>query len=135
MTLHIRDLRQSDAAGLSRLCGTGHLLGALPEAASKAKILAGLRNDRLTGAVWIGLDSKTGTVPAIVVAQTAGWQSDFHELIAEAGLWLASRGAFSIDLPAIPADKDLLAGLLDMNFTADARAGTLRRSVPARSAA
>ncbi|MFN4024171.1 MAG: hypothetical protein ACK4MQ_05020 [Hyphomonas sp.] len=135
MGLHIRDLRQSEAAGLSRLCETEHLLGALPAPEAETRILAGLREDRIAGAIWLNLEGETGVIRAILVTDNAGWQSDVLELIAEASLWLTSRGTARIEFKAILQDKDLLAGLLDMHFKADARASVMRRLTPARSAA
>ena len=135
MALHIRDFRQSDAAGLSRLSEAGHLLGALPARDAGVRILAGLRDGQLASAIWLSLDADTGIIPAILVVHTAGWQSDVRELIAEASLWLASRGAARIELRIIPRDEDLLAGLLDMQFKADDRAGIMQRTMQVRSAA
>ena len=135
MALHIRDFCQSDAAGLSRLSPAEHQLGDAPEFTSGARILAGLREDRLAAAIWFKLEGKTGIIPAIVVARTSLWQSDVQELIAEASLWLASRGVTRIELKAVPADRTLLAGLQDMCFKADERAATMCRLLPARSAA
>jgi len=135
MALHIRDFRQSDAAGLSRLSETGHLLGAMPAPDAGLRILAGLRDGQLASAIWLSLDAETGIIPAILAVRTAGWQSDVRELIAEASLWLASRGAARIELRIIPRDEDLLAGLLDMQFKADDRAGIMQRTMQVRSAA
>ena len=135
MALHIRDFRQSDAAGLSRLSEAGHLLGALPAPDTGAHILAGLRDGQLAGSIWLSLDCETGMIPAILVVHTPGWQSDVRELIAEASLWLASRGAARIELPIIPQDKNLLAGLLDMQFKADERAGIMKCTMQVRSVA
>ena len=135
MALHIRDFRQSDAAGLSRLSETGHLLGAMPAPDAGLRILAGLRDGQLASAIWLSLDADTGIIPAILADHTAGWQSDVRELAAEASLWLASRGAARIELRIIPRDEDLLAGLLDMQFKADDRAGIMQRTMHVRSAA
>lgn len=135
MALHIRDFRQTDAAGLSRLGEAAQQLGARPAAGFSGHILSGVREDRLAGAIWLNLEGETGTIPAILVAQTARSHSDIRELIAEASLWLASRGAARIELQAIPLDKDLLAGLLDMQLTPDAGQGVMHRLAPARSAA
>ena len=135
MALHIRDFRQRDAAGLSRLSEAGHLLGALPAPDAGLHILAALRGDQLAGAIWLSLEGETGIIPAILVVRTAGWQSDVRELIAEASLWLASRGAARIELRIIPRDEGLLAGLLDMQFKADERAGIMRRPMQICSAA
>lgn len=60
MALHIRDFRQSDAAGLSRLSETGHLLGAMPAPDAGLRILAGLRDGQLASAIWLSLDAETG---------------------------------------------------------------------------
>jgi len=135
MALHIRDFRQSDAAGLSRLSERARRIGALPPYDAEHRILVGLRGDRLVGAVWLNLEAKTGIVPAIVVTPPACWQSDMQELISEACLWLTSRGAACLELASIPQDKDLLARLLDMHFKAEESIGVMRRLVPARSAA
>ncbi|MBA3070232.1 MAG: hypothetical protein FP825_17365 [Hyphomonas sp.] len=135
MALHIRDFRQSDAVGLSRLSEAAHLLGALPPPDTAMRILIGLRDGQLAGAIWLSLDGDTGIIPAILVAHTAGWQSDVRELTAEASLWLASRGAARIEVRIIPQDEDLLSGLLDMQFKADERAGIMRRTMRVRSAA
>lgn len=135
MALHIRNFRQSDKPELSGLCETGRLIGALPRDADAARILSGVREDRLAAAIWCKLEGRIGIIDAIVVASTVLWQSDVQELIAEANLWLASRGVARVELKAIPEDRALQAGLRDMNFKADERAGTMCRLVPARSAA
>ena len=135
MALHIRDFRQNDAAGLSGLCETGRLIGALPAQDAKTRILCGLREDSLTAAIWLTLQGDTGIIPAIISARTATWQSDAAELIAEASLWLASRGADRIELTAIPEDGALQSALQEMNFQADECSGAFHRLVPARSAA
>ena len=135
MALHIRDFRQSDAAGLSRLSEAGHLLGALPARDAGVRILAGLRDGQLASAIWLSLDADTGIIPAILVVHTAGWQSDVRELIAEASLWLVSRGAARIELPIIPQDKNLLSGLLDLQFKVDERAWIMKRTMQVRSVA
>lgn len=133
MALHIRDFRQNDAAGLSGLCATGRLIGAPPSQNAKARILCGLREDSLTAAIWFSLEEGSGIIPAIITPRTATWQLDAAELIAEASLWLTSRGAARIELSAIPEDARLQSALLDMNFQPDERAGVFRRLVPARS--
>lgn len=135
MALHIRDFRQSDSTQLSRLCGAGRFIGAVPAQDTETRILAGLREECLTAAIWISLEDGNGTIPAIVATQTETWTADVRELLAEASLWLTSGGAARIDLIAIPEDRDLLAALLEMDFEADKRAGTMRRMTPARSAA
>jgi hypothetical protein len=135
MALHIRDFRQSDKAELSRLCETGRFIGALPRDGDIARILSGLREDRLAAAIWFKLEGQTGIVDAIALASSGLWQSDVQELIAEASLWLTSRGAVRIELMAIPDDRGLLAGLRDMHFRADERTGTMHRLITARSAA
>lgn len=86
MALHIRDFRQTDAAGLSRLATAAHQLGDLPEFTPGGRILVGLREDHLSAAIWFKLEGQTGIVDAIVVTRTALWQSDVQELIAEASL-------------------------------------------------
>jgi len=135
MALHIRDFRQRDAAGLSRRSERARRIGVLPSHDAEHRILVGLRGERLSGAIWLNLERKTGIIPAIVVIDSACWQSDTRELISEACLWLTSRGAACLELTSIPQDKDLLAGLLDMHFKADESTGVMRRLVPARSAA
>jgi len=135
MALHIRDFRQSDKAELSRLCETGQLIGALPQHADGARIFSGMRDDRLDAAIWFGLEGGTGTILALATAPTANGLSDTRELIAEASLWLTSRGAACIELSPIPEQSDLLAALLDLDFQPDERAGVLRRLMEARSAA
>jgi hypothetical protein len=135
MALHIRDFRQSDNAELSRLCETGRLIGALPREADAARIFSGMREDGLAAAIWFSLEGGTGTILALVTAPTAHWLSDARELIAEASLWLTSRGAAHIELSPIPEQSDLLAALVDLDFQPDERAGILRRLIPARSAA
>ncbi|MCB9971786.1 MAG: hypothetical protein H6847_09795 [Hyphomonas sp.] len=135
MALHIRDFRQSDKAELSRLCETGRLIGVLPQHADGVRILSGLREDRLAAAIWFKLEAQTGIVDAIALANSDLWKSDVQELIAEASLWLTSRGAVRIELKAIPDDRGLLAGLRDMHFKTDERTGTMHRFIPARSAA
>jgi len=135
MALHIRDFRQSDTAELSRLCETGRFIGVLPQDGDVARILSGLREDRLAAAIWFSLEGGTGTILALVTAPTAHWLSDARELIAETSLWFTSRGAAQIELSPIPEQSDLLAALLDLDFQPDERAGVLRRLIEARSAA
>lgn len=135
MALHIRDFRQSDAAGLSRLGPAAHQLGGPADFSSPARILVGLREERPTAAIWFRLEGQIGTIDTIVAAGTALWQSGVQELIAEASLWLASRGAARIELKTVPEDAALVAGLRDMHFKADEPAGIMWRLMPARSAA
>lgn len=135
MGLHIRDFRQSDTAELLRLCETGRLIGALPQHADEARIFSGMRDDRLAAAIWFSLEGGTGIILALVTPPTANWLSDARELIAEASLWLTSRGAAHIELSPIPEQSDLLAALVDLDFQLDEHAGALRRLKQARSAA
>lgn len=135
MALHIRDFRQSDAAGRYRLSEAAHQLGVQPAPGFTGCIFVGLREDCLAGAIWLSLEGETGIITGILVGRTSGWHSDIRELIAEASLWLTSRGAACIVLQAIPQDKALLAGLLEMQFKPNAGTGVLHRLLPARSAA
>jgi GNAT superfamily N-acetyltransferase len=135
MALHIRDFRQSDTQELSRLCETGRLIGVLPQHADGARIFSGVREDRLAAAIWFSLEGGTGTILALVTAPTAHWLSDARELIAEATLWLTSRGAVHIELSPPSEQSDLLVALVDLDFQPDEHAGVLRRIIPARSAA
>jgi hypothetical protein len=135
MALHIRDIRQSDKAELSKLCETGRLTGPLPPDAAGARIFAGIRKDRLVAAIWLTLDGDIGRILAIVTSPAANGLSDTRELIAEASLWLTSRGATSIELSLIPEQGDVLAALLDLDFHVEEQAGALHRLVQARSAA
>ncbi|MBI1399637.1 hypothetical protein [Hyphomonas sp.] len=135
MALHIRDYRPSDAAALARLSETGLRLGALPELDSGVRILAGLRGERITAAIWFCLDGETGIIPAILAKAGPRSYSDVQELIAEASLWLGSRGAITIELGTVPQNPNLLAGLEEMHFRMDEHTGVMRRLVPARSAA
>lgn len=135
MALHIRDFRQSDEAGLTRLCQTGRLLGQAPAPGDPDRILIGLRAGNIAGAAWLSLQEDAGTLLAIVTASSGPWQSDALELIAEASLWLSSRGAPQIVLKAIPTDPILLAGLEDMQFVPEGPRGVLRRHALSRSAA
>lgn len=135
MALHIRDFRQSDTAELSRLCETGRFIGVLPRDGDVAHILSGLREDRLAAAIWFKLEGQSGIIHAIALASSSVWQSDVQELIAEASLWLTSRGATRIELEPLPQDSALLARLRDMHFRDDERTGTMHRLISARSAA
>lgn len=135
MALHIRDFRQSDAAGLSRLSKTACGFGAPPRPDGGFRVLVGLRGDALTGAIWFRLAEDTGVIEAVLVASKDGWQSDVQELIAEASLWLSSRGAASVAIKSIPSNSHLLDRLIEMQFKADNRSGALVRLVPTRSAA
>lgn len=135
MALHIRDFRHSDATGLSQLRERAHRIGAPLAQDAGAHILVGLRDGALTGAIWLTSKGDTGTLPALLVKQSPGWQSIARELIAEACLWLVSRGAARIDLLALPDDRDFRAGLLDMDFRANAAAETMRRLVRSHNAA
>lgn len=135
MTLHIRDFRQSDAAGLTRLAKTAYGLGAVPGPGGGCRILTGVRGDELAGAVWLSLEQGNGVIDAVLVAPKDGWQSDVQELIAEANLWFSSRGAARIEVKGVPEDKQLLARLFEMHFKPDDRSGLFVRLLPARSAA
>ena len=135
MALHIRDFRQSDVAGVSRLSKAACRLGEAPGPDAGFRILVGLRDHLLAGAVWFGLERETGIIRAVLVAQKDGWQSDVQELIAEASLWLTLRGAARIELEGVPQDTQLLARLEDMHFKADERTRLMHRLVPARSGA
>ena len=135
MALHIRDFRHSDRAGLLRLGGRARRLGPPPIQDEGFHILIGLRNDQICGGIWLSLEGDTGIVSAIAVDQTAVWQSEVRELIAEACLWLTSRGAARIELISTPEDEDLRTGLLEMQFRPAPATGRLIRLVPARSAA
>ena len=104
MAFHIRDFRHSHRAGLLGLCGRARRIGALPVKDEGFHILIGLRNDKLCGGIWLELDGDTGIVAAIAVDEAAVWQSTVRELIAEACLWLASRGAARIELVSPPQD-------------------------------
>ena len=114
---------------------SAHRIGAPLAQDAGAHILVGLRDGALTGAIWLTSKGDTGTLPALLVKQSPGWQSIALELIAEACLWLTSRGAIRIDLLALPDDRDFRAGLLDMDFRADTTTGTLKRLVRSPSAA
>lgn len=135
MALHIRDFRHSDRAGLFRLRERAPCIGALSAQDDGCHILVGLRDDALTGAIWLMLKGETGMLTAVLVEQSASWQSDAREFVAEACLWLTSRGAARIDLQALPEDKDFRDGLLDMDFSPDADAGTMKRLARSPSAA
>ena len=135
MALHIRDFRHSDATGLSQLRERAHRIGAPLAQDAGAHILVGLRDGALTGAIWLTPKGETGMLTAVLVDQSAGWQSDARELIAEACLWLTSRGAARIDLQALPEDTNFRAALLDMDFRANAAAETMRRLVRSHNAA
>ncbi len=135
MALHIRDFRQRDAAGLSRLHEAARLIGAEPLAEEQTHLLIGQQSDRLAAAAWMRLEGDTGLVRAILTADTPGWPSQVLELVAEASLWLVSRGATCTELPPLPDDETLRSGLLEMGFRADGAGGVMRRLVPAKSAA
>jgi hypothetical protein len=135
MALHIRDFRHSDRAGLSRLRERARHIGVPPPQEDGFHTLIGLRDTKLAGAIWLILDGDTGILPAIAADLSAAWQSDVLELIAEACLWLTSRGAAWIELPSFLEDADLLSGLTEMQFRPGPGTGRLKRLVPARSAA
>ncbi len=135
MALHIRDLRHSDRAGLSRLRESARRIGPLSAPDPGAHVLVGQRDGVLAGAIWLTLTGNSATLPVVLVESSASWQSDICELIAEACLWLASRGAARIDLQVRPEDSELLEGLLEMDFKLDPSGFVLRRLIPSRTAA
>lgn len=135
MGLHIRDYRQSDGASLSELLATGRPIGQPPPQGAVTRILVGLRNTHLVGAAWIACNGETGLVAAILAEAGAGWPSNALELIAQAGLWLTSRGAACIELQGMPDDHKLRLGLAEMGFEDLGASDIMRRAVPARSAA
>lgn len=98
-------------------------------------MLARLADDRIAAAAWMHVEGDAGLVPAILAEDVASWPSHIRELVAEASLWLISRGARRIELQAIPDDAALMSGLVEMGFRPDTQAGVMRRLVPARSAA
>jgi hypothetical protein len=135
MALHIRDFRDSDRAGLLGLCGRARRIGPPPIKDETFHILIGLRNDKPCGGIWLSLVGETGIVSAVAVDEAAVWRSDVRELIAEACLWLTSRGAARIELISPPEDEDLRTGLFDTQFRPDPATARLIRLVPARSPA
>ena len=107
MTMHVRDFREADRRALTELwdvCGLTRPWNAPDDdidrtvATREATILVGYIGDRLMGSVMAGHDGHRGWVYYLAVDPEYQGHGLGRELMEEAGLWLASRGAPKLEL-------------------------------------
>jgi ribosomal protein S18 acetylase RimI-like enzyme len=107
MTMHVRDFREADRHALTELWGACGLTRPWNDpnddidravAAREATILVGYAADQLIGSVMAGHDGHRGWVYYLAVDPAHQGRGAGRELMEEAGLWLASRGAPKIEL-------------------------------------
>ena len=107
MTMHVRDFRETDrraltglweACGLARPWNDPNADIDRAVAAREATILVGYCGDQLIGSVMAGHDGHRGWVYYLAVDPAHHGRGAGRELMEEAGLWLASRGAPKLEL-------------------------------------
>ena len=107
MTMHVRDFREADRRALTELwdaCGLTRPWNDPNDdidravAAREATILVGYVGEQLIGSVMAGHDGHRGWVYYLAVDPAHQGHGAGRELMEEAGLWLASRGAPKIEL-------------------------------------
>ena len=113
MALHIRDGRITDAGALRALAGRAGVHAAFTRDAAilhailadrGQTLLVALDGERPEGAVHLVAGSETGEIRELLLPASARAPRHGRELLAEAGLWLASRGATQMRLsPAVAA--------------------------------
>ena len=105
--MHVRDFRETDrraltglweACGLARPWNDPNADIDRAVAAREATILVGYCGDQLTGSVMAGHDGHRGWVYYLAVDPAHHGRGAGRELMEEAGLWLASRGAPKLEL-------------------------------------
>lgn len=112
MGLHTRDARETDADALSALmAGAGFSLPAFTRAALVAiladrrqTLLVTLERGTLLGAAHLKAAGSRGEICWFRVAAPEAARRCGTELLAEAGLWLAFRGAATLELTPRAAD-------------------------------
>ena len=107
MTLYVRDIRPSDRTRLTRLWESCALDPAAPRTAQhldralmdrSRTLLVGHVGTQLVASVMTGLAGDHGWVRCLAVAPAHRLHGHGREMMEEAGLWLAARGARTIDL-------------------------------------
>jgi len=107
MTMHVRDFRETDRRALTALweaCGLTRPWNDPNDdidravAAREATILVGYADGELIGSVMAGHDGHRGWVYYLAVDPVHQGHGAGRELMEEAGLWLASRGAPKLEL-------------------------------------
>lgn len=121
MGLHIRDCRETDAGALRALAGS---LGLSPAdfgtsalrlilADRRQTLLVALEQEQIIGAVHLIAEGPVGRVCRFLMAEPRSASRKACELLAEAGLWLSSRGAgqteISLPLAAFVGTEPLTA--------------------------
>lgn len=106
MGLHTRDARETDADALSALlAAAGQSLPAFSRAAlgdiladRQQTLLVTLERGKIAGAAHLRVAGSRGEICLFQVAAPEAADRCGAELLAEAGLWLAFRGAAAMDL-------------------------------------
>jgi len=107
MTMHVRDFREADRRALTELweaCGLTRPWNDPNDdidravSAKEATILVGCADGTLIGSVMAGHDGHRGWVYYLAVDPARQGRGAGRELMEEAGLWLASRGAPKLEL-------------------------------------
>jgi len=107
MTLHIRDFREADRAALIALWGACALIRPWndPNAdidravtSRDAAILVGTVDDLVVAGVMVGHDGHRGWIYYLAVSPDRKARGHGREMMAEAELWLTSRGAPNVQL-------------------------------------
>lgn len=115
MALHVRDYRKSDRKALIALWEACGLTRPWNEpgadidravAARESTILIGVLNKELISSVMAGYDGHRGWVYYLAVASGFQKRGYAREMMAEAGLWLAARGAVKIQLMVRDENQD-----------------------------
>ena len=105
--MHVRDFREADRRALTELweaCGLtrpwNHPNDDIDRtvSAKEATILVGCADGTLIGSVMAGHDGHRGWVYYLAVDPARQGRGAGRELMEEAGLWLASRGAPKLEL-------------------------------------
>lgn len=101
MGLHIRDCRETDADALRALARGMGLAPASVETSALRLILAdrrqtllvALEGEQVVGAIHLAAEGAAGRICQLLLPGPGSAARPVRDLLAEAGLWLASRGA------------------------------------------
>lgn len=101
MGLHIRDCRETDADTLRALArGMGRAPASFETSAlrliladRRQTLLVALEGQQVVGAIHLAVEGPAGRICELLLRGQPSAARHARELLAEAGLWLASRGA------------------------------------------